>query len=263
VTAPPLVEFIDVSVRRRGEPLLEAISFVVQPASIHVIVGPNGAGKTTLLGTLLAQVAFEGQILAHWRRGGRIGYVPQTFAVDPSLPVTVSDFLALTRQRRPVCFGVGSATRRHLTRLLNDVGLHGLEQRPLAVLSGGELRRVLLANALDPLPELLILDEPASGLDEGGVRQLEDLLRTLQAGGTTILMVSHDLNQVRRVANCVTVLDRVIVTEGAAEQVLSMDRVLELMPSGPGTRRASREARLEAQAPGGPPHGHAPGRERS
>jgi zinc transport system ATP-binding protein len=118
-----------------------------------------------------------------------------------------------------------------VTELLREVGLQGLERRPLSVLTGGELRRVLLAHAIDPLPELLVLDEPASGLDEGGVGQLEALLRKLRSRGTTVLMVSHDLDQVRRLADHVTVLDRSIVTEGSAEETLSLDRVLALLPS--------------------------------
>ena len=229
---PALVEFIGVSLRRNRELLLEGVSLSIRPGCVHVIVGPNGAGKTTLLGSLLGLTSFEGRIVAHWRKDGRIGFVPQTFAVDPSLPVTVEDFLALTRQRRPVCFGVKAATRQRIAVLLRDVGLRGLERRPLSVLSGGELRRVLLAHALDPIPELLILDEPAAGLDEGGVSQLEDLLRTLKDGGTTVLMVSHDLDQVRRVADRVTVLDRSVVGEGPAAETLALDRVLALLPSG-------------------------------
>ena len=229
---PPLIEFIDVSIARHREHLLSRVSLAIAPGTVHVIVGPNGAGKTTLLTAALGLIPFEGRILAHWRRDGRIGYVPQAFAVDPSLPVTVEDFLALTRQRRPVCFGVTSAARARISSLLGDVGLRGLERRPLSVLSGGELRRVLLANALDPLPELLILDEPASGLDEGGVAQLEDLVRTLKSGGCTVLMVSHDLEQVRRIADRVTVLDRAVVMEGPATETLARHEVAALLPSG-------------------------------
>ena len=243
---PPIVEVHDVSVRRRGEQLLEGITLAVERGSIHLLIGPNGAGKTTLLGTLLEQVIFDGRILAHWRAGGRIGYVPQTFAVDPSLPVTVEDFLALTRQRRPVCFGVGAAARRNLSRLLEQVGAAGLERRPLAVLSGGELRRVLLAHALDPAPELLILDEPSSGLDEGGIRQLEDLLRQLCASGTTIFMVSHDLDQVRRIGNRVTVLDRAIIVDGTPMEVLALDRIVDMLPSARGPRPSAQRSRGEA-----------------
>jgi zinc transport system ATP-binding protein len=92
-----------------------------------------------------------------------------------------------------------------VSRLLEQVGLAGLEHRPLSVLSGGELRRVLLADALDPLPELLMLDEPASGLDEAASRWLDETLVSLK-GEMTVLMVSHDAEQVRRIADRVTVI---------------------------------------------------------
>lgn len=228
----PLIEFVDVSIARQREYLLSRVSLQVGRGAVHVIVGPNGGGKTTLLAALLGQVPFDGRIVVHWERDGRIGYVPQVFVVDPSLPVTVEDFLALTRQRRPVCFGVSASTRRRVSSLLKDVGLGSLERRPLSVLSGGELRRVLLANALDPIPELLILDEPASGLDEGGVQQLEELLGLLREQGTTILMVSHDLEQVRRIADRVTVLDRSVVTEGPPADTLAQAQVRALLPAG-------------------------------
>jgi zinc transport system ATP-binding protein len=233
---PALIEFVGVSIARQREHLLLRVSFSIERATVHVLVGPNGAGKTTLLAALLGLIPFEGRILAHWRRDGRIGYVPQSFPVDPSLPMTVEDFLALTRQRRPVCFGVGAGVGARISTLLRDVGLRGLEKRPLSVLSGGETRRVLLAHALDPLPELLILDEPASGLDEGGVSQLEDLLRSVKERGSTILMVAHDLDQVRRIADRVTVLDREVIAEGRPEDVLSHAQVRALLPSGPERR---------------------------
>jgi zinc transport system ATP-binding protein len=228
---PPLLEFVEVSIRRNREQLLDAVSLAVKWRTIHAIVGPNGAGKTTFLRALLGEIPFEGRIVANWRGDGRIGYVPQAFPVDPSLPVTVQDFLALTRQRQPVCFGVRPGTRRRVADLLRKVGVSGLEPRPLSVLSGGELRRVLLANAVDPIPELLILDEPASGLDEGGMRLLEELLVALRASGCTVVMVSHNIDQVRRVADWVTVLDRSIITEGPPADMLALDRVLALIPS--------------------------------
>jgi zinc transport system ATP-binding protein len=229
--APPLIEFLDVSLHRLREPLLSHVSFAIQPQTVHVVVGPNGAGKTTLIRSLLRQTPFEGRIVAHWRHDGRIGFVPQAFAVDSSLPVTVEDFLALTRQRWPVCFGVGAAARSRIVALLRDVGLDGLARRPLSVLSGGELRRVLLAHALDPRPELLILDEPAAGLDEDGLMRLEALIHALKGQGTTVLLVSHDVDQVRRVADRVTVLDRTVVQEGTASEVLGLDGALTLRPA--------------------------------
>jgi zinc transport system ATP-binding protein len=225
---PALLEVERVTVRRNREALLDEVSLRVRRGSIHVLVGPNGAGKSTLLTAILGQIVFDGQIAVNWAASGAIGYVPQTFAVDSTLPVTVTDFLALTRQRRPVCLGIAPATRRAIGGLLARAGISGLEDRPLAALSGGELRRVLLVHALDPEPELLLLDEPSAGLDESAARVLEDTLVSLRrAARTTILMVSHDFDQVRRIADRVTVLDRHVVADGVTELALGASRAGE------------------------------------
>jgi zinc transport system ATP-binding protein len=200
-----LLEISGLTLRPAREALLSDFSLTVARGTLHAIVGPNGAGKTTLLSAILGLIPFEGHIVAHWAGRGRMAYVPQQFQVDRTLPVTVADFLALTRQHFPVCLGVTSATRKRISLLLDRVGLHGIEDRPLSVLSGGELRRVLLANALDPLPELLILDEPGGGLDADAARWLDETLMSLK-GEVTVLMVSHDSEQVRRIADQVTVL---------------------------------------------------------
>jgi zinc transport system ATP-binding protein len=235
---PAVVLDIDrLTVRRHREALLDEVTLAVRRGSIHVVVGPNGAGKSTLLAAILGQIAFDGSITLNWASAGTIGYVPQGFAVDPTLPVTVADFLALTRQRRPVCFGITRGARATIAALLARVGLSGLEERPLSALSGGELRRVLLAQALDPAPELLILDEPAAGLDEAAVRMLDGILLAARTGGQTVLMVSHDLEQVRRVADRVTVLDRRIAVDGGVDVLASAD-VRDLLPSVRGRRAA-------------------------
>jgi zinc transport system ATP-binding protein len=202
---PPLLEISGLTLRPARVALVSDLSLSVERGSLHAIVGPNGAGKTTLLTAILGLVPFEGRIVANWQARGRIAYVPQHFHVDRTLPITVADFLALSRQRRPVCLGIARATRTRISRLLERVGLAGLEHRSLSVLSGGELRRVLLADALDPRPELLGLDEPASGLDEAASRWLDDTLVSLK-GEMTVLMVSHDAEQVRRIADRVTVI---------------------------------------------------------
>jgi zinc transport system ATP-binding protein len=234
-----LLEIDGLSVSRHREVLLEDVRLRVRRGTIHVIVGPNGAGKSTLLSAVLGHIAFGGHIVMNWTGTGAIGYVPQNFVVDPTLPVTVADFLALTRQRRPVCLGLSRAARLSIGRLLDGVGLPGLGRRPLSVLSGGELRRVLIAHALDPQPELLLLDEPTAGLDESAVAILDEiLLAAKRTGRTTVLMVSHDLEQVRRVADRVTVLDRRVILEGSGE-ILAAASVRELLPAG-GERRAAR-----------------------
>ncbi len=216
-----ILSIAGLTVRRGREAILTDVSFDVARGSIHVVVGPNGAGKSTLLMAALGQTQFTGRITASWKRGGTVGYVPQSFAVDRTLPVTVADFLALTRQRWPICLGIGTAMRARILELLRGVGLPDFSDRPLSVLSGGELRRVLLAHALDPLPELLILDEPAAGLDAASGQWLEEMLVSIRArDGVTVLMVSHDHAQARRIADRVTLLDRAVLADGSASEAL-------------------------------------------
>jgi zinc transport system ATP-binding protein len=219
---PPLLEASDVTLQRDGRKILDSVSLAVARRSIHLLIGPNGAGKSSLLAALLGQTVFSGTIRYHWRGSGRIGYVPQSFAVDRTLPVTVTELLALPRQRWPVCLGVRRATRARVQELLERVGLGAIGERRLGALSGGEMRRVLLANTLHPEPEIILLDEPGSGMDQQSVARMEETLLSLrESAGTTILMVSHDMAQVRRLADRVTLLDSSVRRTGSAEEVLS------------------------------------------
>ncbi len=224
MTTAPLLEIRDLTVQRDGRRVLSDVSLEVGRGAAHLLVGPNGAGKSTLLTAVLGRVEFAGSIRFHWRGTTGIGYVPQSFAVDRTLPVTVGEFLALAHQRRPICLGITRTQRHRIEQVLARVGLSGFFSRLVSTLSGGELQRVLLAHAIDPLPELLLLDEPASGLDETAVGRFEEVLYDLKrSGDTTILMVSHDLGQVRRLADDVTLLDRRVCRTGSPATVLVGD----------------------------------------
>ena len=226
----PLVSIEHLVVTRQRDAILDDVSVQIERHRLHGLVGPNGAGKSTLLSAMLGLIPFSGRIVLNWQGSAAIGYVPQNFAVDPTLPVTVEDFLALTRQRRPICLGITKSAREVVHRLLDRVALPEVARRPLSVLSGGELRRVLLAHALDPEPELLLLDEPTTGLDEGSAAWLEETLGAIRrAGRTTIVMVSHDLEQMRRIADRVSVLDRRVVADGSPDAVLASPAV-DLLP---------------------------------
>ena len=228
-----VLEIDELTVRRDRRSVLSSISLAVLRGSIHLLVGPNGAGKSTLFSAVLGLIPFAGRVCFHWRASGRIGYVPQAFAVDRTLPLTVGEFLALSRRRRPVSFGIGRAQRRRAEQLLATVGLADFSSRPLSALSGGELQRVLLANAIDPVPELLLLDEPASGLDDTAVKQFEKvLLEQSRSSKTSVLMVSHDLAQVRRIADRVTLIDRVISRTGVPGDVLANDLASSFLERG-------------------------------
>ena len=218
--AQDVLEVRGLAVRREGRRVLEGVDLSVGAGSVHALVGPNGAGKSTLVAALIGHIEFEGSVRCHFRGSGRVALVPQTLVVDRTLPVTVAEFLATTRQRRPVCLGVGSAMRARLEGLLERVGLGGFARRRLGELSGGELRRVLVANALDPLPELCLLDEPSTGLDQPSAARLDELVGELRSAGAAVLIVSHEIAQVRRVADRVSWIDGRVRATGTPSEVL-------------------------------------------
>lgn len=205
-----LVEAVAVTVRRAGRPVLDAVDLAVRPGEIVTLIGPNGAGKSTLVRTLLGLVTPEsGRILR--RPGLKVGYSPQAVAIDPVLPLTVARFLTLgARAGRPA-----------LLAALARVGLGGdALDRPLAGLSGGELRRVVLARALLREPELLILDEPMSGVDVAGQMGLYELVgRIRDETGAGVLLVSHDLHLVMARTDRVVCLDGHVCCAGRPMEV--------------------------------------------
>jgi len=229
VSKPVAIDLAKVSVRREGRLVVDDVSLEIASRSIHVIVGPNGGGKSTLLAAVLGQTSFTGAIRMHFRGNGKVAYVPQTFVADRTLPITVGEFLALSRQRWPVCFGVLKAARVQIAEVLERVGLPKMERRRLGELSGGELRRILIGNAIEPAPEILLCDEPAAGLDAKAAEQLDRLLTDLRdKHGTTVLLVSHDRAQVRRIADRVTLLHVKAKKTGTAKAVLDKaDDVLD------------------------------------
>ncbi len=218
------IRFERVGVVLGGRPVLEEVDLRILPGTLHCLVGPNGAGKTTLLGALLGETPHTGVIRIEWPAHPVIGYMPQGLAFDPTLPVTVRDFLALLWQRRPAFLGASRATRPAIDEALEAVGLAGKAGRPLGRISGGEMKRLLLAQALVPEPALLVLDEPMNGLDVSGVDLFRGLLDDRRRRGTTILMVHHDLETVGRIADTVTCLDRTVRFSGPPAEALAPER---------------------------------------
>ncbi len=222
--ALPALCFEDVTVTRGGISILDAVSATVPLGSCTAIIGPNGAGKTTLLLALLGELSFQGRISfpGYGGKRPRIGYVPQRLNFDRGLPLTVSEFLALGFQTRPLWFGVSAARQKKAEATLNQVRAGHLIQRRLGALSGGELQRVLLALALQQEPDLLVLDEPAAGVDFQGEYIFCELLDNLRLHqGFTQLMVSHDLPTVTHHATHVICLNHQVAAEGPPRQVLT------------------------------------------
>jgi len=190
-----------------------------------VLIGQNGAGKTTLIRALLGEIPHGGSI-RHLDSAGRVlshlttGYVPQHLSFDPEMPLTVRDFLAASMTRRPVWTGISKSVRAEVDRVLADVQAGDLADTPLGRCSGGELQRVLLALALNPAPDLLVLDEPVSGIDRNGLKLFLDTLTHLkETRHIAILLVSHDLRLVREYADYVVLLEKNILAQGTPEEV--------------------------------------------
>ena len=227
-----------VSVQRGGQTLLQDVSMHVHCGQLTVLIGQNGAGKTTLVRALLGELPHRGAI-RHVDDHGRdiphvrIGYVPQHLLFDREMPLTVEDFLASAFTRRPVWTGVSRATRRRVQEALDMVEAGGLAQRQLGRCSGGELQRVLLALALSPAPDLLVLDEPVSGVDQNGLQMfLDTVLRLKETHHMAILLVSHDLRLVREYADHVVLLDKSVLCQGTPEAVFATDEFAAVFGTG-------------------------------
>ena len=218
------VTFDSVTVALGGVSILDRVSATVPRGGSTAIVGPNGAGKTTLLLSLLGQMPYAGVIRFAGFKADRprIGYVPQRLMFDRGLPLTVLEFMAMGRQRLPLWFGVRRAHRERAAGLLAAVQMETFLRHPLGALSGGELQRVLLASALQDEPELLVLDEPAAGVDfRGGVVFCELLEKLRCERGFTQLMVSHDLATVTHHATHVICLNRRVAAQGSPRETLT------------------------------------------
>ena len=204
---------------------LKDVSLHIHCGELTALIGTNGAGKTTLLRALLGQIEYTGTI-RHLTSDGRpaadlrTGYVPQQLEFDRSSPVTVMDFMAGSLSRRPVFLGVSKKARERVLAALERTHCAQLADRALGALSGGELQRVLLALALTPQPDLLILDEPVSGVDQNGLETFYQTVDELKhRNHMAILLVSHDLSVVERYADRVVLMQGTVIKQGAPEVV--------------------------------------------
>jgi zinc transport system ATP-binding protein len=223
----------DLGVTLNENPILEHINLHIHCRELTAIIGPNGAGKSTLFKAILGEVPHSGEI--HFLRGGgpspegtpQIGYVPQRLDFDVSAPITVLDLFAGATARWPLCLGRTRRTRRVAGGALEQVGAENLLEDRIGRLSGGQLQKVLLALALTPLPNLLLLDEPVSGVDQAGLHLFYHMVADLrQRFDLAILLISHDLNVAAHVADRMVFLNRRILCDGAPQAVLADPAVM-------------------------------------
>ena len=227
------IEMKNISVTSGEDTLLDNINLTFHCGELTALIGKNGAGKTTLLRTLLGERHYKGSISFTDHHGvvlpvPRIGYVPQHLDFDKSMPISVSDFIAAAKGGSPVWFGKRKKMQTHIREILEDMECGYLAERRLGALSGGELQRVLLALATDPVPDLLVLDEPVSGVDMAGLDLFYKRVTELRdKQHMAILLVSHDLGLIRKYADRVVLLDKTVVAQGDADEVFATDAFRE------------------------------------
>ena len=206
--------------------IFQDVNFTLNCGELTALIGPNGAGKSTLLKSILGEVAHTGKLNYFDAKGKHlrpiIGYVPQTLKFDATSPTSVLDLFMACLTWRPVWLFSAKSIRERVLKNLQRVQAEYLIDRRLGALSGGELQRVLLALALEPLPDLLLLDEPVSGVDEIGLKIFYELAAKLCAEeDMAILLISHDLEMVKKYADRVILLNKRILRFGSVQEVFS------------------------------------------
>lgn len=212
--------------------ILDNVNLHVNCGEVVGVVGPNGAGKTTLLRTILGEVPYQGsiafQIEGSVSKRPKLGYVPQKLQFDLASPVSVADLVASAISRHPIWAGVSRDMLGKVKDVLSLFSAEHLVKRMVGELSGGELQRVLLAIAMTPEPRLLLLDEPASGVDVKGLSlfyQIVDDLR--KKHDIAVILVTHDLAGVSCYADRLILINRSVIAEGEPKLVLSNERLLK------------------------------------
>ena len=207
--------------------ILKNVNIHIHCGELTVIIGKNGAGKSALLKAILGEIPHTGEITfldmkENSKKKIKIGYVPQSINVERHMPTTVYDMFASYISDVPVCFKKDKKIYDEIKEHLKLFGAEKLIDKGIGNLSGGELQRVLLAIATKPLPNLLILDEPVSGIDVNGIKDFYEIINRLKTKyDMSIILVSHDLELVRKYADKVILLDKEILKEGTPENVFN------------------------------------------
>ncbi|MBR2875560.1 MAG: metal ABC transporter ATP-binding protein [Clostridia bacterium] len=223
----------DIGVKKGKDVLLSSVSFELFCGQLTALIGVNGAGKTTLLKSILNEIKHDGTVLFESHHGEKIenitiGYVPQHLDFDRSAPISVEDFMLIGRTSSPVCFKKDKKQSKAIDEALSMVGCLELKQKTLGMLSGGEIQRVMLASALYPLPELLILDEPVSGVDAKGSEKFYEVISDLKKNyHIAIAMVSHDFGIVKEYADNVILINKSVLKSGSVDDVFSSSEFKE------------------------------------
>lgn len=213
--------------------ILKDVNLHLHCGELTAVIGPNGAGKSTLLKAILGEVKHGGAITFAGSNGdisGRpiVGYVPQQLEFDTAAPISVQNLFASCMNNKPAWYKPSKQMSQDILKCLSRVQAEGLINKRLGSLSGGELQRVLLALALEPMPQLLLLDEPVSGVDRKGLEVFYEIVsKVRELYDLSIILVSHDLDLVKKHADRVVLIDETVILNGTPEKVFSDKRLHE------------------------------------
>jgi zinc transport system ATP-binding protein len=223
----------NITVKRDKQIIIKNVTFDVHCGELTMIIGRNGAGKSTLLKAILNEIEHSGKVefldmKENKKKKIKIGYVPQSLNIERDMPTSVYDMFASYITDRPVWIKKDKKEYAKIKESLKIFGAEELIDKQVGNLSGGELQRILLAIATTPVPNLLILDEPVSGIDRNGTRDFYEILSKLKEEyDMSIVLVSHDLDLVKKFADKVILLDKTIIKEGTAEEVFESEEFKE------------------------------------
>lgn len=222
------IKMKDLSVTFGEQKVLSGIDLHIHCGTLTAVIGRNGAGKSTLIRAILGEIPHGGTIEFKNTEDGRIkhlqiGYVPQKINIEKNTPMDVYDLIAGFRSRIPVCFR-SKALHAEIEEVLSEFEADDLIDRPIGALSGGQLQRVLLSMAVMEEPNLLLLDEPVSGIDKVGMDLFYEKMRELtNSHDLAVIIISHDLDYVAKYADNVILLDRTVLSEGTPKHVYESD----------------------------------------
>lgn len=223
-----ILEFDNLTLGYDLHPAVHHLSQGIEAGSLLALVGPNGAGKSTLLKAIMGQLApLTGQIVLNQVKREDIAYLPQLSQVDRTFPLTVQEMISLGAWGETGAFGrIRTRHKKRVRAAIDRLGLKGFETRLIGSLSGGQMQRVLFARLLVQEADLILLDEPFTGIDSRTTEDLIDLIQSWHAIGKTVIAVLHDLEQVRRYFPTCLLLSRQAIAFGETSQVLTEQNLL-------------------------------------
>jgi ABC-type Mn2+/Zn2+ transport system ATPase subunit len=223
--ASPLVSCKHMGCAYDNAMVLQDVDFEIGEGEFVGIVGPSGSGKTTLLRAILRTMKPVHGTITH-RHGLRFAYVPQVETVDWNFPVTVMEVITMTRSQHKWWPRTSAKEKTEANAVLEQLGLSGLGGRHIRELSGGQQQRVFVARALFHQPELLVLDEPTSGVDVSTRHEVLHLLSDLHDSGVSIVLTTHDLNGLAAHLPRIVCLNKTVIADGPPSEIITPE-VLE------------------------------------